>query len=417
MMRHGLLILAILVLGIDAFSQISLKPENSDCRGAIEISGETMISASAPQGPGNVNEISSSGKSPYYFKQEHHSVWYLLRITKNCTLSFEINPESPDDDYDFILFRDDGKANFCERIAQSKILPVRSVISRNDKSIDSRTGLDLQAKRNHIPPGPGPSFAAALPVKAGEVYYLVLDNVYPNGKGHSIRFTYSNCIEEPAQPQPTAILPSCFLTLRVTDRKTSEAVNAKVVLKSFGEKGEELIFDEVSSIIKALSPLTSYNLTITAPEYFRYTHDFRSPAKEESISLLAALDKMEAGNRVVLENIHFRGGTAVFLPSSYTALRNLLGIMKENTTLKIEIQGHVNKPLNTPAGMGEPPERLQKLSDERAFAVYEYLLKRGIEKSRLAWKGYSNSQMLYPYAVSEEEQQKNRRVEILILEK
>ena len=35
--------------------------------------------------------------------------------------------------------------------------------------------------------------------------------------------------------------------------------------------------------------------------------------------------------------------------------------------------------------------RLQKLSEDRALAVYKYLVDNGIEKERLKWKGFSYS--------------------------
>ncbi len=80
----------------------------------------------------------------------------------------------------------------------------------------------------------------------------------------------------------------------------------------------------------------------------------------------------------------------------------------------IAVQGHVNHPYN--AVIKRSPEYLMGLSQSRAKAVYKYLETRGINSSRMKHKGFSNTQMLFPYAASEEEHKQNRRVEILVLE-
>lgn len=418
MMRIILLIAFSGYLSLNAQQKIVLTPAASDCDGAIEISDSIIGPVSAPMGSGNKEEFNSVRNSPYYFAKEHHSVWYRLKISTTCILSIDIIPESINDDYDFVLFKAEN-GEFCRNFKVNKTLPVRSVISRNDKTISSQTGLKTGASEKHIPSGPGPSYASALEVKKGEIYYLVLDNVYENGKGHSIRFHYSDCTEEQITESPIekkGILPECYLSLSISDRKTDELLNAEIRLRSKDEK-EDQVFTDVSSIMKALKPNTSYSLTVNVPNYFTYVSEFNSPPSGENSFQKIKLDKIEVGNTIVIDNIYFHGGTAQFVSNSFTALRNLLNILKENPGLKIEIQGHVNKPLYVPNDQGESPQRLQNLSNERAFAVYEYLLKRGIEKERMLWKGYSNSKMINPYARSDEEQQQNRRVEILILAK
>jgi len=72
------------------------------------------------------------------------------------------------------------------------ILPVRACISRNDKSIKSKTGLSKNAKDFFIRPGKGNSFAKDLNVKADEVYFLIVDNVYGSNSGYKIRFNFRN---------------------------------------------------------------------------------------------------------------------------------------------------------------------------------------------------------------------------------
>ena len=78
--------------------------------------------------------------------------------------------------------------------------------------------------------------------------------------------------------------------------------------------------------------------------------------------------------------------------------------------VKIEIQGHVNGPNRRNS------KALQDLSEDRAEAVFNYLTKRGIAKERMTFVGYGNTQMIHPEPKYSHESEKNRRVEVKILE-
>ena len=82
--------------------------------------------------------------------------------------------------------------------------------------------------------------------------------------------------------------------------------------------------------------------------------------------------------------------------------------MKKNTTMTIEIQGHVNAP-----GQRNNKEN-QDLAAGRAEEVYNYLITKGVFADRLTFSGFGNTQMVYPKPVNEWQQKKNRRVEVLI---
>jgi outer membrane protein OmpA-like peptidoglycan-associated protein len=80
--------------------------------------------------------------------------------------------------------------------------------------------------------------------------------------------------------------------------------------------------------------------------------------------------KLKKGDRILLENLIFRGGTSFLEKESKPLLEELLEVMQNNPRLKIEIQGHVCC----------YPNRTNKLSKERAKVVYEYLIDNGIPK-------------------------------------
>ena len=76
---------------------------------------------------------------------------------------------------------------------------------------------------------------------------------------------------------------------------------------------------------------------------------------------------------------------------------------------KFTINGHTD-------ARGEAGYNL-RLSENRAKMVYDRLINMGVSKSRLTYKGYGKSQLDIKNATTEEEHQKNRRVEIIKLDK
>jgi outer membrane protein OmpA-like peptidoglycan-associated protein len=113
---------------------------------------------------------------------------------------------------------------------------------------------------------------------------------------------------------------------------------------------------------------------------------------------------------IVLENILFYNNSDRFRPESFHALEELLEIMQEYSTLKIEIQGHI-------CCHSEHYIDKDSVSLRRAKAVHDYLIENGIDSTRLSYKGFGSSRKIYPLEQDEYERTMNRRVEILILEK
>ena len=84
--------------------------------------------------------------------------------------------------------------------------------------------------------------------------------------------------------------------------------------------------------------------------------------------------------------------------------------MEKNKKMVIRIEGHVNDPLGT-----FNRESKQSLSESRANTVYEYLLGKGIKEERMSKIGFGDRHILYPQPKNEDEQEKNRRVEINVI--
>jgi outer membrane protein OmpA-like peptidoglycan-associated protein len=137
-------------------------------------------------------------------------------------------------------------------------------------------------------------------------------------------------------------------------------------------------------------------------------------AKPQTISIKEELSEknLVVNNSILLENVLFHDNITRFLPESYSDLEILHEIMQKYPTLKIEIQGHVCCGYD-----GEETASGARLSISRAEAVYDYLVKKGIDSARMTAKGYGGTRKRYPLERNDYEKSMNRRVEILILER
>jgi OmpA-OmpF porin, OOP family len=129
--------------------------------------------------------------------------------------------------------------------------------------------------------------------------------------------------------------------------------------------------------------------------------------KERLVEVKVA--RIKRGESFVLENIYFSPNKFDLLSTSYASLDALANAMKNNPKLKIEVQGHTSK-------TSEGEAFNMELSTNRAQAVKEYLLSKGIGSTRIISKGYGYSKPLYTDG-DEGHQAKNRRVEVKVLEK
>jgi len=120
---------------------------------------------------------------------------------------------------------------------------------------------------------------------------------------------------------------------------------------------------------------------------------------------LSQIKQLKVGEKIKLEKVYFKQSLPELLPDSYPELDTLADILKRYPTLELELQGHTDNQgvavLN------------QKLSAERAEAVKQYLISKGIAPTRLRGIGFGSSR---PYTdnESEEHRHKNRRVECMI---
>jgi outer membrane protein OmpA-like peptidoglycan-associated protein len=118
------------------------------------------------------------------------------------------------------------------------------------------------------------------------------------------------------------------------------------------------------------------------------------------------MDSVAVGMKIYLNNIQFANAKATLLAKSYKHLEQLYRLLLYYPHISVEISGHTDntgsKKIN------------QRLSQERAESVVDYLIGRGIEEKRLKAKGYSDTQPIAPNK-TDAGRALNRRVEFKII--
>ncbi|GAC1587172.1 MAG: hypothetical protein NVS3B25_02930 [Hymenobacter sp.] len=124
-----------------------------------------------------------------------------------------------------------------------------------------------------------------------------------------------------------------------------------------------------------------------------------APARPDTVRPAPAPAPLVMPTPVVLPPVLFHVGTPELLPEGGPALDQLAAELKARPTLRLRVMGHTDR-------VGEP-DKNQLLSEQRAAAVKEYLVKAGIAPERISTIGYGDARPLYPSPDA-----RNRRVEV-----
>lgn len=129
------------------------------------------------------------------------------------------------------------------------------------------------------------------------------------------------------------------------------------------------------------------------------------PTETKKISELSR-SELKEGSTIRLDNLYFEVNKAVTTSDSNGELNEIYALLSKNTDMVVEIGGHTNSLCDD--------VYCNKLSTDRAKAVYDYLVKKGISRSRLTYKGYGKTQPVASNS-SADGRKKNQRVEVKVL--
>lgn len=209
------------------------------------------------------------------------------------------------------------------------------------------------------------------------------------------------------------IPPMTLLRGRVLNDETGEPLLANIEL--YDNEKEELLATfatnpETGAYFISLPGGRNFGISVQAEDFLFHSENINiteTGAFTEIINDIR-LKRVEVGTTIVLRNIFFDTGSASLRPESYAELGVLYKLLEDNPRIKIEISGHTDN-------VGSAALN-QRLSQDRAKAVVNFLTERGIDSERLTFKGYGFSR---PVATNDtpEGRQLNRRTEFEIIEK
>ena len=211
------------------------------------------------------------------------------------------------------------------------------------------------------------------------------------------------------RPDPVALISG-----KVVDQVTGKPIEARIIYQTLpdGAEAGEATSDPITGEYKIVLPYgQKYTMRAIAKDFIAEGDniDLTQPKAFQQITgKELKLVPIEVGRTVRLNNIFFDTGKSELRPESGPELDRLVTTLNESPKMVIEVRGHTD---NTGSN-----EINAKLSQDRAEAVREYFVSKGIEPDRIASKGFGESK---PVATNDtdEGRQQNRRVEFVIIKK
>lgn len=221
---------------------------------------------------------------------------------------------------------------------------------------------------------------------------------------------------EAARPNPVT-----YLEATVVDAKTKEPLIADVEL--FDPNSEAVFYtnetDLEGKFMVSLAAGNQYGLNVEKEGYLFHSESFDLKNSQsindpyqlyielQAITPVALVEEQFEPAPITLKNIFFKTASAALLPSSTKELNKLYQLLEDNPSMKIRIDGHTDD-------VGDEEDNLT-LSHNRAKAVFDFLIEKGVSEDRLAFRGFGETM---PIASNDtaEGRQKNRRTTFLVTE-
>ena len=213
--------------------------------------------------------------------------------------------------------------------------------------------------------------------------------------------------------QGKAACEKIFVKGRVLNKNTLEPIQGEVVFENMKD-------GSIYNKVKTNGPNAEYELILPPGMRFGCYADVEDYLAENQ--LLSTENKVlntvierdfyvvpvEVGQSIRLNNIFFDFAKATLREDSFHELDRILPYFEKFANLKIGLGGHTDSVGSDAAN--------QKLSEDRAKSVRDYLVSKGINSDKIEVTGYGES---VPVASNDtdEGRQLNRRVEFIIIEK
>lgn len=210
------------------------------------------------------------------------------------------------------------------------------------------------------------------------------------------------------EARPTAVN---YVRGKVTDLETTEPLEAEFELYEL-ETGT-LVAAAKSDPINGAFLVTlpkgqEYALSVKKNGYLFYSENFvvdQDESGQSATELEVQLQKLKKDAKIELKNIFFETASFALNPRSQVELKQLAAFLAQNPGFSLQIEGHTDN-------VGDAGSN-QRLSEQRANAVVEYLVSQGAVKANLTAVGYGAAQ---PRSSNDSEagRAQNRRIEVRV---
>jgi outer membrane protein OmpA-like peptidoglycan-associated protein/tetratricopeptide (TPR) repeat protein len=265
--------------------------------------------------------------------------------------------------------------------------------NNNEKTEVKNIGYPINTENDEV------GFIVSIDGKYG---YFSSNNIKNESLG-GMDFYYFSLYNE-AKPEEVILVKG-----NLKSEDTTKPIKATVQIKSLESKRVTFIpVDEDGDYVASLLKNEDYLLTIKGEDivyqstYVAAKDSITAPV----IKLEMEVQPIEVGMHYRLHNIYFAFNSADILSSSQKVLDEFIVFLNDHPTMTISIEGHTDN-------VGSDEFNLI-LSENRAKAVYNYLVNNGIDADRLQYKGFGKTT---PIATNETEEGRamNRRTEFVIL--
>jgi outer membrane protein OmpA-like peptidoglycan-associated protein len=220
-------------------------------------------------------------------------------------------------------------------------------------------------------------------------------------------------VEEKPVAENTGQLQPLVIMLQVQDKETGNNMDAKINMR----RAKDNVVIPVERIDLGLYRMSLVNqeaadflVSAERSGYIFINSRMKLPASSsqtQEIPRRFELMRFETGAHDILRNIYFNTNKATFTKESYNELNKMERMLFENPAFMVNIEGHTDN-------VGNKSYNL-KLSQNRAKAVVNYLIGKGIDSRRLKWEGFGESKPLASNDDEKDGREINRRVEFTIL--
>lgn len=204
---------------------------------------------------------------------------------------------------------------------------------------------------------------------------------------------------------------STFMTGTVRDAITKKVLSSEIKLYDLNSgKIKSLVNSDVKNgqYTIVLTEQNEYGMYVSKEGYlfkdFSFTYSNIKTFDNELLEV--ELIPIKGGEHMILKNIYFEFDRFELKKESFSELEALLEFLKQNKSVKIEIQGFTDDKGAVDYNM--------TLSSNRAETVFDYLVDKGVSKNRLQYKGFGSKNPAFPND-TDDNRKKNRRIEFQIL--